>query len=145
MRSLFYFFYQLHNFFFLYIFFLVFIYFLQTYYNIYFCLILFFYFFPSSDNSLYLSFALSLSLNLYHFDNIPWLYLVFFSFSLIISFFTHIYILLKKIIMIHFFIYVRIFHCISCNIFALIPKMNSIITSFNRNNSNIRKIHSFLH
>ena len=115
---------------------LVFVYFIRTYYNIYFYHVLFL---SSADNSLYLVFALSLSLNLsFHFYNILWLCLVLF-----LCFFDN------KLFH-SFFIYNRenhndplfsfkfeFFIILIALIFANIPKMNSIIASFNRNNSNI--------
>ena len=39
--------------------------------------------------------------------------------------------------------YNSIIHYVNCIIFAHIPKINSIVTSFNRNNSNIIEIYSF--
>ena len=40
---------------------------------------------------------------------------------------------------------IRFFHYVDCIIFAHIEKMNSVSTSFNINNRNIIKSHSFLH
>ena len=40
---------------------------------------------------------------------------------------------------------IRTIHYVNCIIFTHIPKMNSVCISFNINNSNIIKTHSFLH
>ena len=112
-------------------------------------------------NFLYFFFACSLNLSLL-FLNILLLYLisVFVSFTISSSiaqkkkkkmknvdcykFFVHVkdYVK-KKFITILFFHLNEIFHYIYCIIFAHVPQMKSIITSSNRNKSNIIKIHSF--
>ena len=117
--------------------------------------ILSFYFFFSSDNSYTyfllsppsslspcLSLSLSLLISLYHFYNILWSYLVLF-----LCFFDnklfHLFLNIIEIIMTHFFLF--FFFSLFCIIFAHIPKINSKITSFNRNNCSIIENHSFLH
>ena len=119
---------------------LVFIYFIRTYYSIYFYHVLFF---SSADNSLYLFFALSLSLSLslnlsFHFYNILWLYLVLFLCFFDNKLFHSFFIYNKENHNDPLFSFkFEFFVILIALIFANIPKMNSIIASFNRNNSNI--------
>ena len=92
--------------------------------------------------SLPVSLSLSLLISLYHFYNILWSYLVLF-----LCFFDnklfHLFLNIIEIIMTHFFLF--FFFSLFCIIFAHIPKINSKITSFNRNNCSIIENHSFLH
>ena len=107
-----------------------------------------FYFFSSSDKFLYLSLACFLVF-LYHFcNNLFALFYHIFVF-LIVSFFNGAafngVVLNKKITNTLFINQIRIVYDADCIIFAYIPKENSVSTSFNINNSNITKIHSFLY
>ena len=61
---------------------------------------------------------------------------------LVVSSLILLYNVKKIYIFIHFFYLSQNF---SLNLFGHVPKMNSIIISFNWNNSNIIKVHSFLH
>ena len=87
---------------------------------------------------------------LYHFHNSLLLNLVshlcFFIF-LIISCITHLLYIIKnktkKLQNTSFIIQTRIIHYVYRIIFAHVPKVNSLITSFKRNNSNIIKMYSF--
>ena len=125
---------------------LLFLLFPVTYNDIYFFHILSFNLFPRQTkfcNYLLLAFLTFL----YHILN----NLLIYFFFLIISFFNGI--AFNGVALTHF-LYInkytplfsfRIIHYVYCIIFALVPKVNFAITSFNRNNSNIIKIHSFLH
>ena len=129
--------------------------FLQTQYDIYFFHILSFYFFLFQINfCIYL--LLALLIFIYHFHDNLLLYLVSIYLCFFDNNFSHwsftqwncihsfLYII-KKIQHAPFFIQIIIIHYVYCIIFAHLPKVNSVITSFNGNNSNIIKINSFLH
>ena len=79
-----------------------------------------------------ISFLLFLSIIFCYFFNAFWLHLIFFFLVIltITTFITHLSYWEKNL-------YNRILRYIYCIIFAVILKMNSIITTFNRNNSNV--------
>ena len=109
---------------------LVLIYFLQTYFCTYFfhTLSLYLFLFQITLCTCFL-FALLIFLCCFH--NILLFYLVLFL------------CFLDNKLLHYFFLYNEKY--IYCIIFAYIPKVNSIIISFNRRNSIIIKIHSFFH
>ena len=93
---------------------------------------------------LFTYFLLFLFILLYHFHDNLLLCLISFLCFFDNKFFYPILSLIKKFIMIYFFhLKVRSFHYVYCIIFSYVPKMNSIITSCNRNNSDFVKIQSF--
>ena len=86
---------------------LAFVYFLYTYYNIYFCHIIFYFFHLQIILYTYFLLSLSLSLSLliplYHFYNIIWLYLVLFLCFFDNKLFHSFLYIIKKYIMVNFF------------------------------------------
>ena len=122
---------------------LILAYFLQACYDIYFFHSLVLYFFVLLI-ILYINFLLDLLFCLFYFYNSLLLYLIlsiyFFDNKQLCHSFLYI---IKKLITIQFF------HLSQSFLLYLlhhdIPKINSIIASFNRNNSKIIKIYSFLH
>ena len=99
-----------------------------------------FYMFFSSDNSLYLFLACPCNLFLL------FSYYCFACSTLLIigTYFFHIY-TKRKIIIIYVFRFNQNFSLCLWHHPCSLPKMNFLIVSFNRNNSNIIKYHSLLH
>ena len=116
---------------------LVFVSFLHTYHKIYFLHILSLYFFlPQVILCFY--FLLALLMFLYYLFNIFWLYLVLFLCFFDNKLFHSFFIYNKENHNDPLFSFkFEFFVILIALIFANIPKMNSIIASFNRNNSNI--------
>ena len=123
---------------------LAFVSFLQTYCGIcFFHMSSFFFFFLLQISfCVYLSHALLIFL--YNFYNNLLLYLIsrlcFFDNKSNQRSFTHPFLYIIKT---PFISQIRAIHYVNCMIFSHIPKMNSVSTSFNINNTNIIKTHSF--
>ena len=93
---------------------------------------------------LYICFLLFLLIILYYFHNSLCSIKYHVSISFIISCSTH-FLYVKKLQCSLFIDQIRIMHYACCIIFDHIPKINSVIITFDRDNSNIIKTHSFLH
>ena len=115
---------------------LIFVYFLQTYYIHFFHILFFFYLFTLQINfCIYL--LLALLFFRYHFHNNLVLYLVS-----LLCFFDNTF-SQKQLQNTLFINRIRIIHYVNCIVFAHIPKVSSVSTSFNINNGSIIKTNSF--